>query len=76
MIDVSGLTGTTFHSSRTANVLTAGQIDQVEFADLHQFLTVVCILFDVDCNGEDGMRAARVSIHQRGGCLALEGALG
>jgi hypothetical protein len=62
LIDIASFTSSAFNGPRTTNVLTPGQIDQVQFANLHRLLAVV-VLLDVNSDGEDGMRATRMGIH-------------
>jgi hypothetical protein len=62
LIDIAGFTSSAFNGPRSTNVLTPGQIDQVQFANLHELLAVI-VLLDVNSDGEDGMRATRMGIH-------------
>ncbi|KAH9390135.1 hypothetical protein TYRP_007684 [Tyrophagus putrescentiae] len=75
LVDVGRLAGALLHGARAADVLAAGQVDQVQLADLEDLLAVHQHLLDVHGDGEDAVRAAAAGVHQRGRRLPLDAAL-
>ena len=76
LVDVAGLAGPPVDGSRAADVLTAGQIHQIEFADLHQLLAAVGDLLDVHRDRENRVGATWVGVHQSRSSLSFDRAFG
>ena len=76
LVDVTSFSGAALHGAGAADVLAAGQVDEIELANFHQLLAVVSVLLDVYRDREDGVGAAGMCVHQRGSRLAFERALG
>lgn len=74
MIDAAGLASTSVLGSAATNVLRAGKVDEVEFADFDELLALGCGFFDVDGDRKDRMRATGALVHASCGSGAGGGA--
>ena len=75
LVDVACLSGPLFDCSGPANVLRAGQIDQVQLADLQHVFAINRLLIDEDGDGKHGVRSGGVGVHSGLSRLSLDASL-